>query len=619
MSQSTIIDCEYVVVGSGAGGGTVAARLAESGRTVILLEAGGDAKSSADDPEPSADLRLPSDYDVPAFHPFASENPAMRWDYFVRHYSDERANSAVTHYVEDKGVLYPRAGVLGGCTAHNAMICVYPHNEDWDLIAAQTSDASWQSDRMRRHFERLENCRHRPLLRWLAKVGINPARHGWNGWLTTEAALPMEELENEPLRRLIAKAAFSVLKDEGQPVERVRWFLESGLDPNDWRLVGDDSTGIRYLPLSTQHHARVGARERVLDVVRRHPTRLRVMLHTLVTRVLFDEERRAKGVEYLRGRKLYRAHAQAVESSGEKGSIRASRGVILACGAFNTPQVLLLSGIGPGAQLRDHGIPVVVDLNGVGKNLQDRYEVGVVNRMAKDWKAFDGAKFEVGDEPYAAWNERRDGIYATNGSLMTVFRRSPKADRAGPPDLFCMSLLSRFTGYYPGYSRDIAKHLNYLTWVVLKAHTTNRAGEVTLRSPDPRDPPLVDFKYFDDGGEEDLAAVVDGIRFVRKLTAGLGEDLVEEEEVPGTGVQSDEELAAFVRSHAWGHHASCSCPIGAATDGGVLSSDFRVHGTQNLYVVDASVFPRIPGFFLVSAVYMVGEKAAEVILADALT
>jgi choline dehydrogenase len=617
MNQSAGIDCEYVVVGSGAGGGTVAARLAESGRNVILLEAGGDAKDPAEDAEPSADLRLPGDYDVPAFHPFASENPTMRWDYFVRHYSDERANSAVTHYVEDKGVLYPRAGVLGGCTAHNAMICVYPHNEDWDRIAAETSDASWQSDRMRRHFERLENCRHRPLLRWLAKVGINPSRHGWNGWLTTEAALPMEELENESLRHLIAKAAFAVLKEEGQPVERVRWFLESGLDPNDWRLVGDDSTGIRYLPLSTRGHARVGARERVLDVVRRHPTHLRVMLHTLVTRVLFDEGRRATGVEYLRGRKLYRAHAQAVEGSGEKGSIRASRGVILACGAFNTPQVLLLSGIGPRAQLRDHGIPVVVDLNGVGKNLQDRYEVGVVNRMAKDWKAFDGAKFEVGDEPYGAWDEQRDGIYATNGALMTVFRRSPKADKAGPPDLFCMSLLSRFTGYYPGYSRDIAKHLNYLTWVVLKAHTTNRAGEVTLRSADPRDTPVVDFKYFDDGGKEDLAAVVDGIRFVRKLTAGLGEDLAEE--VPGKEVQSDEELAAFVRAHAWGHHASCSCPIGAEADGGVLSSDFRVHGTQNLYVVDASVFPRIPGFFLVSAVYMVGEKAAEVILADART
>ncbi|HZH85423.1 MAG TPA: GMC family oxidoreductase, partial [Phototrophicaceae bacterium] len=77
------------------------------------------------------------------------------------------------------------------------------------------------------------------------------------------------------------------------------------------------------------------------------------------------------------------------------------------------------------------------------------------------------------------------------------------------------------------------------------------------------------------------------------------------------------DLKEFVRSNAWGHHASCSCPIGARENGGVLSSDFRVYGTRNLRVVDASVFPRIPGYFIVSAVYMIAEKAADVILADA--
>jgi choline dehydrogenase-like flavoprotein len=82
-------------------------------------------------------------------------------------------------------------------------------------------------------------------------------------------------------------------------------------------------------------------------------------------------------------------------------------------------------------------------------------------------------------------------------------------------------------------------------------------------------------------------------------------------------VQTDDELRQFVRDNAWGHHASCTCPIGPAEQGGVLTSDFRVHGTQGLRVADASVFPRIPGLFLVSAVYIIGEKAADVILADA--
>jgi choline dehydrogenase-like flavoprotein len=92
-----------------------------------------------------------------------------------------------------------------------------------------------------------------------------------------------------------------------------------------------------------------------------------------------------------------------------------------------------------------------------------------------------------------------------------------------------------------------------------------------------------------------------------------------QEELPGEHVQSDEELAQFVRDNAWGHHASCSCAIGPVEQNGVLDSDFRVHGTHGLRVVDASVFPRIPGFFIVCAIYMAAEKAADVILRDAVT
>ena len=183
------------------------------------------------------------------------------------------------------------------------------------------------------------------------------------------------------------------------------------------------------------------------------------------------------------------------------------------------------------------------------------------------------------------------------------------------PDLFCMSLLGRFAGYAPNYSRMFAEKHNYLTWVVLKAHTRNRSGQVTLRSSDPRDTPLVNFNYFCDGGEQDLQAVVDGIRFVRRLSEKLERSgLIAEEELPGLQLQTDDELKQFVRNHAWGHHASCTCAIGPREQGGVLSSDFRVHGVQGLRVVDASVFPRIPGFFIASAIYTIAEKAADVIL-----
>jgi choline dehydrogenase-like flavoprotein len=181
--------------------------------------------------------------------------------------------------------------------------------------------------------------------------------------------------------------------------------------------------------------------------------------------------------------------------------------------------------------------------------------------------------------------------------------------------------LGPFKGYFPTYSTLFAKHLNYLTWTILKAHTNNRAGEVTLRYADPRDTPLINFHYFEEGDNdhgEDLDATVAGIKFVRSMTAKLKKaGLIAEEELPGKEVQSDDELREFVRTNAWGHHASCSCPIGPRNAGGVLGSDFRVHGTKGLRVVDASVFPRIPGFFIASAIYMIGEKAADVILADA--
>jgi choline dehydrogenase-like flavoprotein len=108
---------------------------------------------------------------------------------------------------------------------------------------------------------------------------------------------------------------------------------------------------------------------------------------------------------------------------------------------------------------------------------------------------------------------------------------------------------------------------------------------------------------------------VDGVKFVRTMTQGLKDQgLIEAEEIPGDEVQTDAQLLDFVRNNAWGHHASCSCQIGPANQDGVLSSDFRVHGTEGLRVVDASVFPRIPGLFILSAVYMIGEKAADVIL-----
>jgi choline dehydrogenase len=274
----------------------------------------------------------------------------------------------------------------------------------------------------------------------------------------------------------------------------------------------------------------------------------------------------------------------------------------------------MLSGIGPRAELERLDIPVRVDLGGVGRNLQDRYEVGVIHSMKKRWAALEGAGFQAGDPLFRKWQHGGRGLYGSNGAALTVTRRSRQG--GGDLDLFLMGMLAKFKGYYTGYADKLWRDGNGLTWCVLKGHTRNRTGTVTLRSADPRQAPRIDFNYFAEGGDADLDALVEAVEIARDIAKPLRERGVAVEELPGPSVQGAA-LAQWIRDNAWGHHASCTCAIGPRAAGGVVDGDFRVHGVTGLRVVDASVFPRIPGFFIVSAIYMIAEKAADVIAADA--
>jgi choline dehydrogenase len=627
---------DYIVVGSGAGGGPLAARLAESGMRVLLLEAGAEGKS-----EPDSD-----EYAVPAFSGLASEDPATSWQFFVRHYADTKQQKRDKKYVAaEDGVFYPRAATLGGCTAHNAMITVYPHAEDWDNIATLTGDQSWAAEKMRAYFERLEDCGYRcrprrlpsnPVLAALAThlplVSArfkNEARHGFDGWLHTSVADPELALPDKVIRLILVVAL--VVANLGEFLRRPLATLANlrhWRDPNDWR-VRKHLEGLWQIPVAVRDGRRNGSRERVRQVSRRYPNRLKVCTGCLVTKVLLDEingELAAIGVEYIDKAHAYRCDPQAGEDKDMPPvkEVHASREVVLAGGAFNTPQLLKLSGIGPRDELEQFGIEVQLDLPGVGRNLQDRYEVGVVSRMKRNLTLLHGERFrpprpdEPPDPAFREWERDGEGIYATNGALVGLIRRSRR--KLPAPDLFVFGLPGRFKGYYPGYSEELEQHHDYFTWAVLKAHTDNRAGEVRLRSADPREQPEVVFHYFGEGTPDqgaDLDAVVDGVQFARNVMR-WARHRVDEEIWPGPSVQTRDEVRDWVRNQAWGHHASCTCPIGPVGDpAAVTDSRFRVQGIKGLRVVDASVFPRIPGFFIVTAVYMLAEKASDVILADA--
>ncbi|TDD06339.1 GMC family oxidoreductase [Saccharopolyspora terrae] len=599
MNDTEVFD--FVVVGSGAGGGPLASNLARAGHRVLLLEAGDDHRCVY--------------YDVPVFHARASEDPGMRWDFFTRHFRDDAQQARDPKFTPERGgVLYPRGATLGGSTAISAMITVYPHNSDWDAIADLTGDESWRPERMRAYFERLE--------RWRDPRGgerVGAARHGHEGWLGTTRAHPdvggreplflqiIDAMERECRERLPARG-------DG---------LEPPYDPNDWRFVLDGSEGMVFVPVAVDNGQRNGSRERILATQNEFPGNLTIAYNSLATRVVFEGDR-AVGVEYLSGSHLYAAdpEARSGEREPQRHVARASREVVLCGGAFNTPQLLKLSGIGPRAELEAHGIEVLADVPGVGENLQDRYEVTVVNQLTENYPIFAGSHFDApqegtADPLFGEWDEQRDGPYTTNGTLAAYIKRSSVAD--DDPDLFVFSLPVFFRGYYPNYSAEFGRHQDMVSWVVLKAHTNNTAGRVHLRSSDPRESPEIEFNYFQEGNDDpadDLTAVVEGVEFARALSSRLS-DVITREVLPGDSVTTREGLAEYVRDQAWGHHASCTCKIGADADPmAVLDSEFRVRGVRGLRVVDASAFPAIPGFFIATAVYMLAEKAADVILSE---
>ncbi|KAF2143119.1 GMC oxidoreductase [Aplosporella prunicola CBS 121167] len=616
---------EYVVVGSGAGGGPLAARLALAGHKTLLIEAGDDQGAN-------------DNYTIPAYSLRSSEDEHMAWNFFVRHYADddrqkkdfkttyETSSGALEQYVGQdppadasiKGVLYPRTGTLGGCTAHNALIAVYPDQSDFENIATLTGDKSWSAENMRKYYVKMEKNQY--LTDTQSKDG-----HGFDGWLETEVAPLSIVTEDTQLYDLLVAGAYA-LANKTDSTFNAGTLIAA--DANANTKERDTGNGFYQIPLSTNDHKRTGAREFVVavrdatnaDGSQKYPLDVRMNCH--VTKVTFDDSETpvANGVEFLDGAHLYRASPLSKGAAGVAGSASASREVIVAGGAYNSPQILKLSGVGPADELKRFNISVVKDLPGVGTNLQDHYEVSVQGQVAEDFSALDGCTFSFGgqDDPcITRWEHEANssrGIYSSSGLAAALYYKTSASE--GDFDTFMFGGPINFRGYFPNYSYNTTVLHNFFSWAILKSHPRNTAGTVTLASSDPLDVPEIVYNYFDTGSagyDKDLQAMYEAISLARDAFSRVNITEV----LPGPDVKSQEEVEEFVKNTAWGHHASSTCPIGADDDKmAVLDSSFRVRGVKGLRVVDASVYPRVPGTFTAVSTYMVAEKAADVILAE---
>ncbi len=455
---------------------------------------------------------------------------------------------------------WPRGKTLGGCSASNAMCYTRGHPSDYDRWR-DLGNPGWGYEDVLPYFIRAEN-RERGPSRW----------HGVGGPLNVA---PLRSVN--PLSRAFVEAAAAC-----------------GLPVND-DFSGAEQEGCGFYEVTQIDGERCSSARAYLRPAEGRAN-LTVRTGALAARIVLDG-RRAAGGEYLQG--------------GERRRVDAGREVILSGGAINSPQLLLLSGVGPGEALRGLGIPVVHEAPEVGRGLQDHLDVMVVHRCRQpvSYGFTPRAALELPRQVVRYVRERR-GLLTTNGAEAGGFARSR-------PDLPAPDLQFHFTPLpLSNHSLDVGFMLRHGYSLHVCDLRPKSRGWIELASPDPRAHPLIEPNYLAE--PEDLEQLLAGLKLARRiLDAAPFAPFRAGELRPGADLQDDDALRDFIRRRAETiYHPVGTCRMGADARA-VVDPELRVRGVAGLRVVDASVMPTLPGGNTNAPVIMVAEKAADLIAAAA--
>ncbi len=303
----------------------------------------------------------------------------------------------------------------------------------------------------------------------------------------------------------------------------------------------------------------------------------------------------------------HRATGVELEIKGSIQVVKAQREVIIAASAFNSPKLLMLSGIGPGAHLADHGIEVIADRPGVGANLQDHLELYIQQECIQPITLYSKLNLFSKALIGAQWLLTKTGLGASNQFESAAFIRSGAGIDYPDIQYHFLPMAVRYDGRAASEGHGFQAHVGPMR--------SPSRGAVTLRSADAKEAPVIRFNYM--SHEQDWQDFRRGIRITREIFAQAAFDPFRGQEIqPGANVQSDDELDAFIREHAESAYHPCgTCRMGRADDPtAVVDPETRVIGVDGLRVADSSIFPRVTNGNLNGPSIMTGEKAADHIL-----